>query len=113
MRKSSTACSPRRTTASAGAATGWTWRATPTATASRPTRRGRNIWRYRDYVIQAFNEDKPYDRFVREQIAGDELYPGDPDALVAMGFNRHWIDESNAAGLITRRQETLDDITDT
>jgi len=70
-----------------------------------------NIWRYRDYVIQSFNEDKPYDRFVREQIAGDELYPGDPDALIAMGFNRHWIDETNAAGLITRRQETLDDMT--
>ena len=38
-----------------------------------------NIWRYRDYVIQAFNEDKPYDRFIREQIAGDELYPERPD----------------------------------
>ena len=70
-----------------------------------------NIWRYRDYVIEAFNDDKPYDRFVREQIAGDELYPGDPEALVAMGFNRHWIDETNAAGLVIRRQETLDDIT--
>jgi hypothetical protein len=70
-----------------------------------------NIWRYRDYVIQAFNSDKPYDRFVREQIAGDELYPGDPDALVAMGFNRHWTDETNAAALYPRRQETLDDIT--
>src|SRR5688572_24530583 len=43
-----------------------------------------DIWRYRDYVIQSFNEDKPYDRFVREQIAGDELYPGDHDALIAM-----------------------------
>ena len=70
-----------------------------------------NIWRYRDYVIQSFNEDKPYDRFVKEQIAGDELYPGDPDALVAMGYNRNWTDETNAAGLITRRQETLDDMT--
>jgi hypothetical protein len=70
-----------------------------------------NIWRYRDYVIDAFNTDKPYDRFIREQIAGDELYPGDPDALVAMGFNRHWIDETNAAALFTRRQETLDDMT--
>jgi hypothetical protein len=70
-----------------------------------------NIWRYRDYVIKAFNDDKPYDRFVREQIAGDELFPGDPDALVAMGFNRNWIDETNAAGLVIRRQETLDDIT--
>jgi cytochrome c553 len=36
-----------------------------------------NAWRYRDYVIDAFNQDKPYDRFVREQIAGDELYPFD------------------------------------
>jgi len=70
-----------------------------------------NIWRYRDYVIQSFNDDKPYDRFVKEQIAGDELYPGDPDALVAMGFNRHWIDETNAAALKVRRQETLDDMT--
>jgi hypothetical protein len=70
-----------------------------------------NIWRYRDYVIQSFNDDKPYDRFVKEQVAGDELYPGDPDALVAMGFNRHWIDETNAAALYTRRQETLDDMT--
>src|SRR5262249_14649983 len=34
-----------------------------------------NIWRYRDYVIDSFNQDKPYDRFMREQIAGDELYP--------------------------------------
>ncbi len=70
-----------------------------------------NIWRYRDYVIQSFNSDKPYDRFIKEQIAGDELYPGDPDALVAMGFNRNWIDETNAASMFIRRQETLDDIT--
>jgi hypothetical protein len=70
-----------------------------------------DMWRYRDYVIQSFNEDKPYDRFVREQIAGDEIYPGDPDALTAMGFNRNWIDETNAAGLVIRRQETLDEIT--
>jgi hypothetical protein len=70
-----------------------------------------DMWRYRDYVIQSFNDDKPYDRFVREQIAGDEIYPGNPDALVGMGFNRNWIDETNAAGLVIRRQETLDEIT--
>jgi hypothetical protein len=70
-----------------------------------------HIWRYRDYVVKAFNDDKPYDRFVREQIAGDELYPGNPEALVAMGFNRHWIDETNAAGLLLRRQETIDEMT--
>jgi Protein of unknown function (DUF1549). len=46
-------------------------------------------WRYRDYVVQAFNHDKPYDRFVREQIAGDELWPGNSEALIASGFNRN------------------------
>ena len=72
-----------------------------------------NIWRYRDYVIQAFNEDKPYDRFVREQIAGDELYPNDFAAHVAVGFNRHFTDETNQPVIELRRQETLNDITDT
>lgn len=72
-----------------------------------------NIWRYRDYVIDSFNQDKPYDRFVREQIAGDELYPQDPAALIATGFNRHFPDESNARKLLERRQEILNDITDT
>ena len=71
-----------------------------------------NVWRYRDYVIRAFNEDKPYDRFVKEQIAGDELYPGDPEALIATGFNRNFPDESNAANLMLRRQELLNDVTD-
>ena len=72
-----------------------------------------DIWRYRDYVIQSFNEDKPYDRFIREQIAGDELYPNDLDARIAVGFNRHFTDESNQPVIELRRQETLNDITDT
>ena len=72
-----------------------------------------NIWRYRDYVIDSFNQDKPYDRFMKEQIAGDELYPNDPAALIATGFNRHFPDESNARNLMQRRQELLDDVTDT
>ena len=72
-----------------------------------------NVWRYRDYVIKAFNTDKPYDRFVKEQIAGDELWPDDPEALVATGFNRHYPDEYNARNLMQRRQEILNDITDT
>ncbi len=38
-----------------------------------------NAWRYRDYVIQSFNQDKPYNRFIQEQIAGDELFPDDLD----------------------------------
>jgi hypothetical protein len=45
-------------------------------------------WRYRDYVIHSFTGDKPYDRFVREQIAGDEMFPGDPEALIATGYLR-------------------------
>ncbi len=45
-----------------------------------------NAWPYRDYVIQSFNTDKSYTRFVEEQIAGDILYPDDPQATVAMGF---------------------------
>src|SRR5216684_3108359 len=72
-----------------------------------------NAWRYRDYVVKSFNENKPYDRFVKEQIAGDELWPGNPEARVATAFNRHYPDESNARVLQQRRQEILDDITDT
>ena len=72
-----------------------------------------NAWRYRDYVIKSFNNDKPYDRFIKEQIAGDELRPDDPDARVATAFNRHYPDESNARNLMQRRQEILNDITDT
>jgi hypothetical protein len=45
-----------------------------------------NAWPYRDYVIAAFNEDKPYARFVQEQVAGDVLFPRDPQATVALGF---------------------------
>jgi hypothetical protein len=43
-------------------------------------------WRYRDYVIESFNSDKPYDRFVKEQIAGDELYPEDPKSQQGTGY---------------------------
>ncbi len=71
-----------------------------------------NAWRYRDYVIDSFNADKPYDRFVKEQIAGDEL-AGDNAAIIATGFLRHFPDEYNAVNLEQRRQEILNDITDT
>jgi hypothetical protein len=72
-----------------------------------------NVWRYRDYVIDSFNQDKPYNRFIKEQIAGDELYPNDPAAKVGTGFNRLWPDESNLANPILMRAEILNDITDT
>lgn len=45
-----------------------------------------NAWPYRDYVIRSFNEDKPYTQFVQEQIAGDVLFPDQPDGIVALGF---------------------------
>ena len=47
-----------------------------------------NAWRYRDYVIRAFNTDKPFNDFIVEQIAGDELRPDDPEALIATGLLR-------------------------
>ena len=47
-----------------------------------------NAWRYRDYVIRSFNSDKPFNDFVIEQIAGDELKPNDPEAMIATGFLR-------------------------
>src|SRR5215510_14760538 len=72
-----------------------------------------NAWRYRDYAIKAFNADRPYDRFIKEQIAGDELWPEDPEVVVATAFNRHYPDESNARNLMQRRQEILNDVTDT
>ena len=54
-----------------------------------------NAWRYRDYVIRALNADKPYDRFVTEQLAGDELAPLTDDSLAATAFYRLgvWDDE--------------------
>src|SRR5688500_14000255 len=45
-----------------------------------------HAWRYRDYVIRSLNSDKPFDRFIKEQIAGDELYPGDEEARLATGL---------------------------
>jgi hypothetical protein len=72
-----------------------------------------NMWRYRDYVIRAFNEDKPYDRFIREQLAGDELWPDDLDARTATGFLRGYPDEINARDLNLKKQEIAVDLTNT
>ncbi len=71
-----------------------------------------NAWRYRDYVIRAFNQDKPYDRFVLEQIAGDELFPDNPEAILATGFLRTgpWEHTGMSVAAVTR-QLFLDDVT--
>ena len=73
-----------------------------------------DAWRYRDWVIQAFNDDKPYDRFIREQIAADELYPEDPVArtgtgLYCVGPNRDLFPDQADIN----REEMLTDFVDT
>jgi hypothetical protein len=72
-----------------------------------------NLWRYRDYVINAFNENKPYDRFIREQLAGDELWPNRQEALVATGFLRAYPDDSNSRNLVQKKHQNAQDMTDT
>jgi hypothetical protein len=68
-----------------------------------------DAWRYRDYVIRAFNEDRPYDQFVREQVAGDELDRVTDDSLIATAFYHLgvWDDEPDDA-----RQAEFDDLDD-
>jgi hypothetical protein len=68
--------------------------------------------RYRDYVIRCLNADLPYDRFIREQIAGDELEPDNPEALIATGLYRLHPEESNGSNYRQIRQDILDDVTD-
>jgi len=66
-----------------------------------------HAWRYRDYVINAVNADKPYDRFIAEQVAGDELAAKDPrsaaEALAATGFLRHGPRRDGAGGRLAPR----------
>ncbi len=79
-------------------------------------------WRFRDYVVRAFNEDKPFDVFIREQLAGDELLDGPPrnqreqDALIATGYLRLG-PQDNSAGAFNEqdraRSELLTDLTET
>jgi Protein of unknown function (DUF1553)/Protein of unknown function (DUF1549)/Planctomycete cytochrome C len=76
-------------------------------------------WRYRDYVIRAFNEDKPYDLFIKEQLAGDEvkdsreLESNASERLVALGFLRMATWEADATSQQQLRQDYLNEITGT
>jgi mono/diheme cytochrome c family protein len=71
-----------------------------------------NAWRYRDYVARAFNEDKPFDQFAREQIAGDQIDPSNPEMLIATGFLRMGPWELTAMEVPKiARQRFLDDVT--
>src|SRR5262245_7339113 len=76
-----------------------------------------HVWRYRDYVIRAFNSDKPFDQFIREQLAGDEL--GEPgasatgvsaDALIATGYYRLGIWDDEPSDPLQSRYDGLDDV---
>lgn len=69
-----------------------------------------NVWRYRDYVIRAFNSDKPYDLFLKEQLAGDELGRSDPDAIIATGYYRLGIWDDEPSDPVLARYDGLDDI---
>ena len=72
-----------------------------------------NMWRYRDYVINAFNQNKPYDQFIKEQLAGDELAPNNKDALIATGFLAGYPDNYNSRDLVQRKYQITTDMTDT
>lgn len=67
------------------------------------------VWRYRDYVIRSFNDDKPYDQFVTEQLAGDELDSATSDSIIATGYYRLgiWQDEP-----VDPEQELFEDLDD-
>jgi hypothetical protein len=79
-------------------------------------------WRFRDYIVRSFNADKPFDQFIREQLAGDELFDGPPatpaeqDSLIATGYLRLG-PHDNAAKLFDEadrsRAELLADVTET
>ncbi|MCA9201790.1 MAG: PSD1 domain-containing protein [Planctomycetales bacterium] len=68
------------------------------------------VWRYRDYVIRSFNDDKPYDEFIREQLAGDEMQPRTPDRLIATGYYRLGIWDDEPADRELAFYDDLDDI---
>lgn len=69
-------------------------------------------WRYRDYVVRAFNSDKPFDRFIEEQIAGDEIDPNNPELLIATGYLRMGPWELTGMEVARlARQRFLDDVT--
>ncbi len=70
-------------------------------------------WRYRDYVIRSFNENKPYDQFIKEQLAGDLIYPESNEALIATGFYRLHIYDDEPDNTLQADYDIYDDILST
>lgn len=69
-----------------------------------------SVWRYRDYVVKAFNQDKPYDQFLREQIAGDEIVPYSDENLIATGFLSGARYSNNEEDKAVQRNDVLVDV---
>ncbi|HVW86192.1 MAG TPA: DUF1549 and DUF1553 domain-containing protein, partial [Bryobacteraceae bacterium] len=72
-----------------------------------------DAYRFRDYVVRSFNQDKPYDQFVREQLAGDEMDPNNETYMIASGFNRLGPLRKNAGNqnVASSRNEVLTEMT--
>ena len=71
------------------------------------------VWRYRDYVINAFNKDKPYDEFIKEQLAGDELRTVTTETVIATGYHKLGVWDDGPADRKLARYDYLDDIVST
>ncbi len=71
-----------------------------------------HIWRYRDYVVNALNDDKPYTTFVQEQLAGDEIGEDDPEDIIATGYLRLGIYEYNQRDAKSHWNDIMNEITD-
>ena len=69
-----------------------------------------HAWRYRDYVIDSFNADKPYDRFIKEQLAGDELVDGGDAGIIATGFFRLHVWDDEPDSTLVAEFDDLDDV---
>ncbi|QDV16854.1 Planctomycete cytochrome C [Gimesia panareensis] len=72
-----------------------------------------NAWRFRDYVIRSFNEDKPYNQFIKEQLAGDELDQVTNDSIIATGYYRLGLWDDEPADPLLSYYNELDDIVTT
>ena len=75
-----------------------------------------HAWRYRDWVIKSFNDDQPYDAFLRDQIAGDVLHPGDPNGRIATAFLAagpwDFVGQAETPSLVLKRLARADDLDD-
>ena len=106
----STTCWPARNTASAGAALARSSCAIAETNGYERDGAKPNAWRYRDYVIDALNRDKPYDRFLTEQLAGDEMEGSDATAQIATTFLRLGTWDDEPAEPMVDRYDQLDDV---